>query len=511
MAETEAESPGELNGTENGAASNGSLIYPFTAIVGHEDLKKALILVLINPKMGNIILEGDRGNCKSTAVLGMRELLPTISVVQGCRFHCDPNTPEKLCQECMVAPVLETDTTQLPLVFLPINTTLRELKGYIDESKVETLGYKAFQPGILAKANRGILVIENYDRVDKDVLKELVKAQSRGENVVESSGYKIQHSTEFTILAIHDYGAESPFWFEKNFLLRISVDAIDDIEQRIEILKRVEEFTRDPVAFRKRFTVGQERTHARILKSRENLSTVSIQVDAVRKISLLIAKYELDNESFKAITQAIMANTAYTNRMWATTDDIISAGKLVIEHVVLKRRKRKKGAKKEVVEKVKERALEEGLNYLIYEERTMKSFEVFVESIEEGIPGLCITATFPGKLRKNYNFGDSKVYWLSEAKHAEEESLDPKRLDFEIMRSVDRFMREKDRCIILIDGFEHLVMENGFDHVMKFTKKVNDMASMHNATIVVPINPESIDPQKMNVLKKEFDKIKNYM
>ena len=150
--------------------------------------------------------------------------------------------------------------------------------------------------------------------------------------------------------------------------------------------------------------------------------------------------------------------------------------------------------------------LEKGTTYLIYEEKPDKTFTLFQNLSKQDVPGLAITTIFPSKLEKNYGFEDIECKWLTETSHEDMDTLNPKRLEFEIARMINNFMRKHNQSAILIEGIEYLILENGFDRVIKFIKNMNDTASAHNTTIVVPINPRSIDEKELNMLKREFDK-----
>jgi len=149
--------------------------------------------------------------------------------------------------------------------------------------------------------------------------------------------------------------------------------------------------------------------------------------------------------------------------------------------------------------------LQRGYNYLIFEEATLETYEMFRGVLADGIPGICITTTFPTKLKRQYDLAEARIFWLSEA-DSKVESFRPKRLDFEITRTINDFIKTNEESCLLLDGFEYLVLENGFENVMKFIKKVNDLASMSNATVIVPINPNAFSREEMTVLTKEFDR-----
>jgi hypothetical protein len=152
--------------------------------------------------------------------------------------------------------------------------------------------------------------------------------------------------------------------------------------------------------------------------------------------------------------------------------------------------------------------IEVGNNYIIFEEKTDKCFTLFSELTKQGNPGLCITTTFPKKIAKKYDMENTDLYWLSEAQSDGNDTLNPKRLEFEIARVTNSFIKDKEDSLLILDGFEYLVMENGFEKVMKFLKKMNDLASMHGSTVILPLSSKSLNSDQMSILTKAFNIVK---
>ncbi|MGB9636367.1 MAG: DUF835 domain-containing protein [Thermoplasmata archaeon] len=161
--------------------------------------------------------------------------------------------------------------------------------------------------------------------------------------------------------------------------------------------------------------------------------------------------------------------------------------------------------KKPIVQSQIELPLEKGYSYLIFESKTEKTFEIFREMLKDS-PGLCITTTYPDKVREEYGLNSATIYWLSDTETTAVPVVKPSRMEFEIMRAITTFIKNNKNAVLLIDGFENLVLGNNFLDALKFMKRVNDVAAMHHATILVPISPKAFDEKDMYTLRKEFDK-----
>jgi hypothetical protein len=153
--------------------------------------------------------------------------------------------------------------------------------------------------------------------------------------------------------------------------------------------------------------------------------------------------------------------------------------------------------------------VERGFNYLFYEERSKKVFQMVGELLLEGVKVFCITPTFPQKLRKEYGLQNAEIMWISES--GEKEAINPRRLEFEIARAIGNFIRGNVDSVLVIDGFELLMLQNGYENVMKFVKRTNDLASVNGATIIVPLNPSAMKKEDLPLLAKEFDKVQDLM
>ena len=151
--------------------------------------------------------------------------------------------------------------------------------------------------------------------------------------------------------------------------------------------------------------------------------------------------------------------------------------------------------------------LDDGYNYLVVSDGHETAFQMFVSMMKSGCTGLSISTTFPDKLKKEHNMAQAEVVWLTDTSVADKKTINPHRLEFEMMRMYAGFVKSNPKSVIILDGFEYLVVENGFDKVFKFIKKINDLSSVNNATLFVPIGTDSLEPDQLGTLKKEFDKV----
>ncbi|HPJ31074.1 MAG TPA: ATP-binding protein, partial [Methanothrix sp.] len=238
-------------------ARSKRLLYPFTAIVGQEKMLRALILNAINPSIGGVLIRGQKGTAKSTAVRGLAEVLPGIEVVVGCRFGCDPGDEEKLCWECaerLAGGVLPTEVRPMRVVDLPVGATEDRVVGSLDMERALRGEGRAFEPGILAEANRGILYVDEINLLDDYVVDALLDAAAMGMNVVEREGVSASHPASFIIVGSMnpEEGELRPQLLDR-IALQVEVEGISDVEQRVEIIERRGAFEADPGKFREEF------------------------------------------------------------------------------------------------------------------------------------------------------------------------------------------------------------------------------------------------------------------
>ena len=247
------------------------LSFPFAAIVGQDEMTLAIQLVAVDPTIGGVLVLGDRGTGKSTAVRALADLLPPLKVVDGCPYGCDPQTKLKgPCSECGVKSTAKTTTRAVPVVDLPLGATEDRVVGALDLEKALTQGVKSFQPGLLAQAHRGFLYIDEVNLLEDHLVDLLIDVAASGENVVEREGLSVRHPARFVLVGSGnpEEGELRPQMLDR-FGLSVQVKTPQDLQQRVEVVKRREAFERDPQGFRDQWQPENERLQSRILRARK--------------------------------------------------------------------------------------------------------------------------------------------------------------------------------------------------------------------------------------------------
>ena len=261
--------------------------FPFSAIVGQDEMKLAIQIVAIDPKVGGILALGDRGTGKSTAVRALADLLPPLQVVVGCRYGCDPASSAATCTDCASLKTAgkrpKTETRPVPVVDLPLGASEDRVVGALDLEKALSQGVKAFSPGLLAQANRGFLYIDEVNLLEDHLVDLLIDVAASGENVVEREGLSVRHPARFVLVGSGnpEEGELRPQLLDR-FGLSVEVRTPQDIDQRIAVIKRRDAFERDPQGFRDEWTTQNEGLREHILKARKLLDKVKVGDDLLR-------------------------------------------------------------------------------------------------------------------------------------------------------------------------------------------------------------------------------------
>ena len=256
------------------------LTFPFSAIVGQEEMKLAILVAAVDPSIGGVLVFGDRGTGKSTAVRALAALLPKMRAVAGCRYGCDPHNPDSLCEECRALRAkgaLKTNLVSVPVVDLPLGATEDRVVGALDLERALSHGIKAFEPGLLARANRGFLYIDEVNLLEDHLVDLLIDVASSGENVVERDGLSVRHPARFVLVGSGnpEEGELRPQLLDR-FGLSVEVKTPDDLPSRVEVVRRRDAFEQDPSAFVEKWTKEDERTRRRIVAGRKHLQAVEI-------------------------------------------------------------------------------------------------------------------------------------------------------------------------------------------------------------------------------------------
>nr|YP_009258511.1 magnesium chelatase subunit of protochlorophyllide reductase [Netrium digitus]ANI25469.1 magnesium chelatase subunit of protochlorophyllide reductase [Netrium digitus] len=312
-------------------------IFPFTAIVGQEEMKLALLLNVIDPKIGGVMIMGDRGTGKSTTVRALVDLLPEIQVVADDPFNSDPWDPELMSLEVrklVQQKKLPVISTKISMVDLPLGATEDRVCGTIDIEKALTEGVKAFEPGLLAKANRGILYVDEVNLLDDHLVDVLLDAAASGWNTVEREGISISHPARFILIGSGnpEEGELRPQLLDR-FGMHAQVGTVKDAELRVKIVEQRASFDQDPKAFREAYKISQDNLREQIKQAIERLPNVKIDHDLRVNISRICAELNVDGLRGDIVTnRAAKALAALGNREQVTPKDILTIIPLCLRH-----------------------------------------------------------------------------------------------------------------------------------------------------------------------------------
>ncbi|MCS6844685.1 MAG: ATP-binding protein [Caldilineales bacterium] len=315
-----------------------SRIFPFTAIVGQERMKRALILNAIHPQIGGVLIRGERGTAKSTAARALAYLLPEIEVVADCRFGCDPNLPATYCDECRArveaGEVLPVTTRRTSFVDLPVSATEDRVVGTLDIEKAIKKGERHFEPGVLAAANRGLLYVDEVNLLDDHVVDLLLDSAAMGINVVEREGISFSHPANFILVGTMnpEEGDLRPQLLDR-FGLAVDMTGIHDPRLRVEIVKRRIAFEQDPDGFRAAWEPQEQALSERIRQARDRLPLVTYTDQDLFAIAALTSEFKVDGHRADiVILKAARAHAAYEGRLRVTDRDILLAAELALPH-----------------------------------------------------------------------------------------------------------------------------------------------------------------------------------
>lgn len=318
--------------------SLGRAVYPFSAIVGQFEMKLALLLTVIDPNIGGVIILGHRGTAKSTAVRALADLLPPITKVKGCLYGCDPARAATHCDDCAARLSSEgrlpAARDAVSVVDLPLGATEDRVCGTLDIERALVEGIKAFEPGLLARANRGFLYIDEVNLLDDHLVDVLLDAAASGRNTVEREGISVSHPARFVLVGSGnpEEGDLRPQLLDR-FGLFTQVETITDLDERVEIIERREAFETDPRAFAARFKYEQERLRERITRAKKLHQDVAIERALLKRIAALCLNLQTDGHRGElTIARAARALAAFEGRRKASDDDVRRVAVMSLRH-----------------------------------------------------------------------------------------------------------------------------------------------------------------------------------
>ncbi|MFJ3644324.1 putative cobaltochelatase [Streptomyces sp. NPDC090108] len=294
--------------------------FPFTAVVGQDDLRLALLLNAVSPAVGGVLVRGEKGTAKSTAVRALSALLPAVDVVSGCRFSCDPGAPDPACPDGPHAPEA-SGSRPARLVELPVGASEDRLVGSLDIERALADGVKSFEPGLLAQAHRGILYVDEVNLLHDHLIDALLDAAAMGASYVEREGVSVRHAARFLLVGTMnpEEGELRPQLLDR-FGLTVEVAASREPDQRVEVVRRRLAYDDDPAGFAARWAAEEAAVRQRIAAARAVLPRVRLGDAALRQIAATCAAFEVDGMR----ADIVMARTATALAAWAGRTDVLA-------------------------------------------------------------------------------------------------------------------------------------------------------------------------------------------
>ncbi len=315
-------------------------VYPFAAIVGQEEMKRSLLLNVVDPRIGGVMIMGHRGTGKSTIVRALADLLPPLKSVAGCLYGCDPD-PERrgaLCRDCRNKLAeghrLTAQAGPVPVVDLPLGATEDRVCGTIDIERALSQGIKSFEPGLLARANRGFLYIDEVNLLEDHLVDVLLDVAAGGVNTVEREGISVRHPARFVLVGSGnpEEGDLRPQLLDR-FGLHARIVTILDLQQRVEIVKRRQAFEQTPAQFMEQWEPEQEHIREQVKKATRLLSQVQLTDEVLLKIAELCLALGVDGHRGElTIARAATASAALNHHKKVTLEDVRQVVGLALRH-----------------------------------------------------------------------------------------------------------------------------------------------------------------------------------
>ena len=318
-------------------------VFPFSAIVGQEKMKMALVLNAINPRLSGVLIRGEKGTAKSTAVRALAALLPEIEIVSNCPFRCDPAAPDKLCPGCRQTLAeqghLHAGREKMRVVDLPINATEDRVVGTLDLEHAIQKGEKRFEPGVLAEANRGILYVDEVNLLDDHIVDVLLDSAAMGVNTVEREGVSYTHPAEFILVGTMnpEEGELRPQLLDR-FGLCVHIAGITEQGPRVEIVKRWSAYETDSVAFGSDWKEREQKLAEQIVAARQLFPRVQIAEEILLRIANISIALGVDgHRSDLVMMKAAKTIAAFHGRTAVEPNDVDECIDLALSHRLRKR------------------------------------------------------------------------------------------------------------------------------------------------------------------------------
>jgi len=317
-------------------------IYPFTAIVGQERMKRALVLNAVSPHIGGVLIRGERGTGKSTAARALAALLPYVNVVKECRFGCDPQRPTTWCTECReraaAGETLPGESRPTSFVDLPVSATEDRVVGTLDIEKAIQKGERHFEAGVLASANRGLLYIDEVNLLDDHVVDLLLDSAAMGINIVEREGISFSHPARFILVGTMnpEEGDLRPQLLDR-FAMSVEIHGIREARDRVLIMERNLGFEADSIGFHTQWEASEAELSHQIEKARHLLDQVTYTKRDLLSIAALTSSLNVDgHRADLVILKTARAHAAFEGRTATSNRDIVLAAELALPHRIRK-------------------------------------------------------------------------------------------------------------------------------------------------------------------------------
>lgn len=273
-------------------------VFPFSAIVGQDDMKLALIIAAVDPSIGGVLVFGDRGTGKSTAVRALAALLPPMSAIVGCRYACDPSASDSMCDECRDRSLrgsLQSRRVPVPVIDMPLGVTEDRVVGALDLERALSQGVKSFEPGLLAQANRGFLYIDEVNLLEDHLVDLLIDVAASGENLVEREGLSVRHPCRFVLVGSGnpEEGELRPQLLDR-FGLSVEVKTPTELDQRVEVIRRRDEFDRGRAAFVAKWKKRDDGLRRRIVAARKQVGAITVSDEMMESAARLCMQLGTD-------------------------------------------------------------------------------------------------------------------------------------------------------------------------------------------------------------------------
>ncbi|NEK87380.1 putative cobaltochelatase [Blastococcus saxobsidens] len=310
------------------------MTYPFSAVVGMDDMRLALLLNAVSPAVGGVLVRGEKGTAKSTTVRALAAVLPPVAVVPGCRFACDPDAPDPGCPDGPHEPTASGPVRPARLVELPVGASEDRVVGSLDLERALTEGVKAFEPGLLAAAHRGVLYVDEVNLLHDHLVDLLLDAAAMGTAYVEREGISVRHAARFLLVGTMnpEEGELRPQLLDR-FGLTVEVAAPRDPAERAEVVRRRFASDADPAGFAAAWSAQETGLAERIAAARTQLPHVVLSDAALQQVTAVCAAFDVDGLRADLVTaRAAIAHAAWCGRDEVTEDDVRVAARLALPH-----------------------------------------------------------------------------------------------------------------------------------------------------------------------------------